>query len=124
MAQAIDSLTLDLAGKSLDALWERSNVISNNIANSDTANYKEKSVSFENELSSALGDGSLTQSELNGITPQVVTNQGSMDANGNSVDVDSQMVELTRNQLQYTYMSKAAASSLDMLRNAASEGRN
>ena len=121
---AINTITLDLASKSLDALWERSNVISNNIANVDTAGFKQQSVSFEDTLSSAINGGNLTQSEVNGLSPQVVTEQGTVGTNGNGVDMDAQMVELARNSLQYNYMTRATSGSLTMLRSAAAEGRS
>jgi flagellar basal-body rod protein FlgB len=120
---SINLVTMDLANKSLDALWTRANTISNNISNSDTPNYKAKDVTFESSLSDALKNNTLSESQLNNITPQVVTVNGTVDANGNSVDMESQMVELTRNQLQYNYMQKAISGQLDMLKSAATEGK-
>jgi flagellar basal-body rod protein FlgB len=120
----INTLTLNLANKSLDALWTRANVISQNIANADTPGYTQQDVSFEAMLSDALDDNSLSEIELSAITPEVAAKPGTVDANGNSVDMDSQMVELARNQLQYSYMRKALSDGLIMLRNAASEGRS
>jgi flagellar basal-body rod protein FlgB len=116
-------LTVNLANKSLDALWTRANVISDNISNSDTPNYKEKDVTFESTLSDALKNNPLSESLLNNINPQVVTVNGTVDANGNSVDMESQMIELTRNQLQYNYMLKAVSSQLGMLKSSATEGK-
>lgn len=120
---SINLLTLDLGSKSLDALWTRANVISGNISNAETPNYKEKVVTFESTLSEAMKNNSLTEAQLNNISPQVVTVDGTVDANGNSVDMESQMIELTRNQLQYNYMKKAVSAQLVMLRSAATEGK-
>lgn len=119
-----NSLTLDIANKSMDALWQRANVISNNISNADTPGYKEKNVTFEDALANAINSGSISANTLNSIEPQVVDVQGAEDTTGNSVDMENQMVQLAKNQLQYSYMEKSENDSLSMLRSAASEGRS
>lgn len=123
MSGSIDQLSIDIGTKSLNALWERTNVISNNIANSDTPGYQEQTVSFEDQLAGALADNTLTESELDGISPQIVTQEGSSSPDGSGVDMEQQMVELMRNQLQYNYLERGVSDSLDMLRTAASEGK-
>jgi flagellar basal-body rod protein FlgB len=120
---SINLLTLDLGNKSLDALWTRANVISDNISNADTPGYKEKDVSFESTLNDALKGNNLTDTKLDNINSQIVTVNGAVDVNGNSVDMESQMIDLTRNQLQYYYMKKAVSDQLGMLRSAATEGK-
>ena len=120
---SMDSIPLDTANRSLDAIWERSSTITQNIANKDTPNYKTKDVSFESSLSAALADNRLSESEVENLTPQMTTLQGSVDQNGNNVSVDSQMIELTRNQLHYNYLTKAVSSDLSMLSSAATEGK-
>lgn len=124
MNGVINSLTLDIANKSMDALWQRANVISNNISNADTPGYKEKNVTFEDALASAVNSGGISANTLNSIEPQVFEVQGSEDTTGNSVDMENQMVQLAQNQLQYSYMEKSENDSLNMLKSAASEGRS
>ena len=46
--------TIDLLQRSMDVIVLRRNVIANNIANSDTPNFKRTSVSFESQLKRAL----------------------------------------------------------------------
>lgn len=123
MLNSIDSLTNSIANKSLDALWMRSNAITDNIANVDTPGYKQKTVNFENELSSALSDNRINESELNGITPETVEESGSVDQNGNGVDLESQMIELARNQYQYSYMSKALTNNYALISLATNQGK-
>lgn len=120
---SVNSLTLSMGSKSLDALWTRANVISDNIANADTPGYKEKVVTFENTLTEALKNNTLTEDKLKNMEPQIVAVDGIVDANGNSVDMESQMIDLTKNQLQYSYTRKAISDQLNMLRTAATEGR-
>jgi flagellar basal-body rod protein FlgB len=123
MIQALDSVTSQVANKSLDALWMRSNAISDNIANIDTSGYKSKTVSFEDSLSGALADNNLTESETASLAPTQVEQSGNIDQNGNGVDLESEMIELTRNQLQYSYMTKAVTGSYNLLSLATNEGR-
>lgn len=123
MPGSIDTLFIDLGTKSLNALWKRSNIIANNIANNDTPGYQEKTVSFEDQLAGALSDNSITESELSNINPEVITLSGSSSSDGSAVDMEQQMVELMRNQLNYNYLVRGVNDSLDNLKTAASEGR-
>jgi flagellar basal-body rod protein FlgB len=123
MLGSIDSIVTDIGTKSLDALWMRSNAISDNISNQDTPGYSAKTVNFEDQLSSALSGGSITESELSGINPVESQAQGTYGADGNGVDIEQQMVELTQNQLQYSYMERAVSDNLGLLMTAAREGR-
>lgn len=110
MSYLLDSIPGDIREKSLDALWMRGQTISNNIANIDTPDYKEKTVSFEESLQAALSDNNITKSELANVNPAIVEKGATYFQNG--VDIESQMIELTRVQLQYQYMLKASTSNL------------
>lgn len=123
MPGSIGSLATDIGSKALDAMWLRANVISNNIANNDTVGYKAKSVKFEEQLAQALDDSTFSASELSGIEPVVVESENTYGAGGNGVDLEDQMIELTRNQLQYSYLERGISDSLGLLMTAASEGR-
>lgn len=123
MIGSIDNLALEAGGKSLDALWLRANVISDNIANNDTPGYTQQTVSFEDQLSSALSDNRLTDEELASVQPSVEAEPGGGTPDGSGVDIDSQVVELMRNQLQYNYLERAVSGNLSLLETAASEGR-
>lgn len=116
-------LSMDVGAKAIDALWQRSNVISDNIANADTPGYQQKSVSFEDQLSQAISDGSLDAGELSGISPQIQVESGNISSSdSNGVDMETQMVELMRNQLQYSYLTRGVSDQLSMLKTAASGG--
>ena len=123
MSGSINPISLDIGEKYLNALWERSNVISNNIANSDTPGYNEQSVSFEDQLSQALSGNGISESELANINPTVVTASGSGSSGGSSVDMEQQMVDLMKTQLEYNYMEQGVSSSLSLLKLAASDGK-
>ncbi|HEX2939311.1 MAG TPA: flagellar basal body rod protein FlgB [Ruminiclostridium sp.] len=123
MSSIIGSMASDIANKSLNALWTRANVISNNIANNDTPGYKEKYVDFESQLSEALSGNTINEEQLSGVNPVVKENEGTYGANGNGVDMENELVELTRNQMQYSYMERSVADSYSMLLAAARGGK-
>lgn len=123
MSGSIDTITLEVGRKSLDALWQRSNVIADNIANADTPGYQQKSVSFEDQLAGALGDNRLTGSELSGLQAVQTVTPGGGTPDGSAVDMEQQITELMRNQLQYNYMERGVSDNLGLLKTAASEGR-
>lgn len=124
MQSSVNLLPMELANKSMDVLWQRANLISENISNADTPGYKEQTVSFEDSLAQALSGNTMNEETLSSVNPQVSSVLGSANSNGNSVDLETQMVELARNQLQYNYMEKAISNQLTMLQSAASEGKN
>lgn len=120
MSGSINMLSMDVGTKAIDALWKRGNAISDNVANADTPGYHEKSVSFENQLDQALSDNHLDESELSGVSPQLQVDTGTVStADQNGVDMESQMVELMRNQLQYNYLTRGVSDQLSMLKTAA-----
>ncbi|CDZ23490.1 hypothetical protein CCDG5_0351 [[Clostridium] cellulosi] len=123
MSGIIGNIVTDIGGKSLDALWKRASVISNNIANNDTPGYKQKYVDFESQLSNALSNNTLSESQLDEIKPVIKEYDGTYGANMNGVDMETQLIELTRNQLQYSYMERSVHESLSMLLSAARGGK-
>ncbi len=85
-------------------LTTRRDVISNNIANSSTANYKAQDVFFQEELDkitqlSQTKDKHITRGSNSQV--QYITNENKVNDDGNSVDVTEQMIELMKaTQLQ------------------------
>lgn len=84
-------------------------VISNNIANVDTPNYKSKSVSFKSEFDEALSiaakrtnDRHFEFQSMQNMPFLVEEKQGvTYNHNGNSVDIDKEMADLAKNQIYY-----------------------
>lgn len=101
---------INVLDKVADAAWMRNEVISNNIANVDTPNYKRQDVAFESELSRALSkmkyksmDEKVDNLVTSSLTPTTYTDHGgySYRIDGNNVDIDTENVELARNQIKY-----------------------
>ena len=87
-------------------------VIAQNIANVDTPNYKAKHVAFNDELQSAFqarrtDPRQLSFSGNTGGARIVTDNNTTIQNNGNNVDMDSEMVDLAKNQLAYQAYSEA-----------------
>ncbi len=113
----------------LTGLSQRGQAISDNIANIDTPGYKRKEVPFEAALQRAIGQGStrLTTTDSRHIaTAGTVSNQlglqaaqqlTSSRADGNSVDIDQEMVKLSETQMRYQAASSALSTKISILRN-------
>jgi len=122
---------INLFDKALSASWQKNQVISNNIANVNTPNYKRQTVEFESLLQSAqqLG-GPLSVTHENhisnngaSINPKIV--QDSMTSfrrDGNNVNIDTEMALLAENQIRYETLTKQLNDNLKRLRISFSSG--
>jgi flagellar basal-body rod protein FlgB len=132
--------TLDLVvlERSLDAAQLRQKVLANNIANIDTPNFKRSDVSFDALLQSYLGDpvqplsGRRTNprhlpigvGDLDQLQPAVVQETDTtVQANGNNVDIDSEMTQLAQNQIKYNALITQLNHQFSLLSTAINEGR-
>ena len=95
-----------------DASWTREEVLTNNIANVDTPNYKRQDVDFTTYLRSALsrtngGSSSLTNRvnnlNYNDIASRTYTDNSTLSyrLDGNNVDLSTENVELASEQINY-----------------------
>lgn len=125
-----------LLEKSLDYLWIKNEVISNNIANVNTPGYKRYNVRFSDYLSterSKFSIGSyLKDSKFLPIgkdrkyivAPQVIReNNTSMRKDGNNVDIDVENAELAKNSINYNVVASQLSKELSIIKQAINEGR-
>jgi len=109
----------------------RSKVISNNIANINTAGYKAYSVSFEDTLKdstdqlqmSVTKDNHIQAGNVNGSYKVLEDTTTSARQDGNNVDIDKQMVDLASNQLMYNALISQVNSKLSLERYVVSGGK-
>ena len=91
---------------------EKQKVISSNIANINTPNYKTKDLIFEDELNSATNSLKLKQTNVRHISsississngnPRLVEVKGLEEQNdGNNVNLDTQMGEMSKNKVLF-----------------------
>jgi len=120
--------------KGLDAVWLRHQVISNNIANVDTPNFKTSSVEFESVFESALenagvireGDVNLRKAgpALKDASATVGQDQDTtMRMDGNNVDIDAENAALAKNTIYYNTLVQKLNAEFQKLQMAISEGR-
>ena len=127
--------TISAVEKSLGGLSMRKDLISQNIANVDTPGYKAQEVNFEGALQMALNQGSslpmVTTSAMHisntsglggGDTFQVGLRQGGTDrADGNNVDVDQELTQMSETGIRYQGLSSAVNMKLNLLKTIASD---
>ena len=118
MSDFITSNTLLMLQRSMNFQWTKQSVISDNIVNAETPNYKTKYVTFEEALRGSLqaaarGESSVAamRNALNWSAPTVrVAQEETTRMDNNGVNLAEQSVELVRNayQLQHTYRAMSS----------------
>lgn len=106
--QLFDS-TIHLLERSLDFSNTKNKVISNNISNIDTPNYKAKDVSFKSVLNNEMSQLKAKRTNerhlpFSGSANQIhifTKRNHTYNNNGNNVDVDREMAQLAKNQVYY-----------------------
>ncbi|MBQ7706821.1 MAG: flagellar basal body rod protein FlgB [Lachnospiraceae bacterium] len=101
---------INILDKAADAANMRNELISNNIANVSTPNYKRKDLDFESVLQAELAGGrTLNQSvnmankDLSVLDPQVFTDNSNLSyrLDGNNVDISTEEAYLAENTIRY-----------------------
>lgn len=99
---------INVLDKAADASLVRQEVLSNNIANVDTPDYKRKDVTFESLLQKQLdGNGSLNHkvanTNLSKLKASIYTDQKNLSyrMDGNNVDIDTEQAYSAENQVRY-----------------------
>ncbi len=123
MSGLFDS-SIALTGKVLDLRLQRQNLVASNLANVNTPGYKAKTLEFEDSLQKAIGKdarGKMTKTSkmhvpanfdptsfkgrtLSDFEPRVVHGE-------NAVDIDSEMVTMTKNTLAYNALTQVITKS-------------
>ncbi|MBQ1689283.1 MAG: flagellar basal body rod protein FlgB [Lachnospiraceae bacterium] len=95
-----------------DAGWLRNTILTNNIANVDTPNYKRSDVQFETYLMEQLAgcdsmDNYVDDMDLSTLEPTIYMDQSNLSyrMDGNNVDIDTENAELAKNQIKYNVMT-------------------
>lgn len=126
MSDWLNTPIINILEKSLDAASLRNKVLSNNIANVDTPDFKRSDVDFNVVLGQALGvegelplkltsERHLQKSGLN--ANGVVEDQNTAyRTDGNNVDIDREMVNVAENGIYYNSVTRAISAQLAHLR--------
>ncbi len=132
LRRVFGSQTWQMVEGGLDgAAWQQ-RVIANNIANVNTPNFKRSDVVFADELARRLNPGPASLVQAGAAPPKmtatpagrlITDTRTSMRTDGNNIDIDREMANLTKNNLYYEAMARQASALLQRLRLAITEGR-
>ncbi|MBE5934341.1 MAG: flagellar basal body rod protein FlgB [Lachnospiraceae bacterium] len=99
---------INVLQRASEASAKRHEVISNNIANVDTPNYKRQDVSFQNVLNGAIHnlsnlDEAVANIDLTTLNANVYTDGSALSyrLDGNNVDIETENAYLAENQIRY-----------------------
>ena len=114
--------SISMSQKSLEFLWAKQVVISQNLTNVDTPGYKAKYVTFEDvyqnrlKLARAAKTPAQTRSIIENSYYSINEKDSSARLDENNVNADAEEVEIARAQLQYQYVLNAVNSDFSRLR--------
>ena len=138
LEQLVNTPTIDIGSRALSAASLRHEVLSNNIANVNTPNFKRSHVRFEDLLKQELGlnDDPLMKvvrmhdrhfpipfsGKARGVIEQDATTNMRLD--GNNVDIDIEMAEVAKNQLYYSALANALGGHISKLKSVINSGQS
>lgn len=134
---------VDLLQKGLDAAWLRNEVITHNIANVETPQFKRSYVEFESLLKAKIENKDYRHTELkttrekhiplvsgistdpmSDIEPIVKKDEStSIRMDGNNVDIEYEMNELAKNVIWYQYMIQKVTKDLGRLKTVINDSK-
>jgi len=123
--------SLNAANKAMDGLSYRRNVISQNVANVDTPGYHALEMNFESELKRSMSSSpklgmkltnemhQLSKNDASGPYQAKLRSGGTERADGNNVDIDQELVDMTETGIRYSALTTAVSKKLSLLKNIA-----
>jgi flagellar basal-body rod protein FlgB len=136
MADRIFDGTVGALNTSLNLRLLRQNLISSNVANAETPDYKAKEMNFEESFRDALSIGNGLPMEVDGpghmapqitdpVSPEIFEEQGDIyTLDGNTVDKSAEMAKLAENQILYDASVDMLKKKIGLLKYSVSEGGN
>lgn len=119
---------VNVLDKAADASWTRYEVISNNIANVNTPNYKRKDVQFESYLMRELiGSGTMEERvsnmNLNHINGTIYTDNATLSyrLDGNNVDIETETAKQAETQIKYSALMDSITAEFSRIRSVLSK---
>ena len=115
---------INVLDKAADASWTRESLITNNIANVNTPNYKRRDLNFESVLNEQLGsckheslDAKMRTVDLGQLNPMIYTDHSSLSyrLDGNNVDIDTEEAELASEQIKYQALTTSISKEFSRL---------
>ncbi len=116
----ISGLDHDLLRRLLAATTLRHRIIADNVANQNTPGYLRKDVAFEDVLRDFLVRDPRGAAA---VEPEVRTDVRPGRADGNNVELESELADLTQNRLLYEAYMNVGAMRMELIRAAIENGR-
>lgn len=111
-----------LARKLLDASVTRQEAIASNIANADTPGYHRIDLApdFTTQLRNQMNAPGGIANATTQLQPQLIEDKTvhSMRPDGNTVEVEREMVEMNRNSVEYDYLTEIVSRDIKQMRMA------
>lgn len=102
--------------KAMQGSLLRQQVLANNVANANTPGFQRSDVDFQSALAQAFS-GSPTASQIQQISFQPQTDStGAMEVDGNSVDINTEMADMSENTLDYQALESVMATRMSILK--------
>ncbi|MCI5856051.1 MAG: flagellar basal body rod protein FlgB [Agathobacter sp.] len=120
---------INVLDKAADASWTRESLITNNIANVNTPNYKRRDLDFESVLNEQLGsckheslDAKMHTVDLSQLNPMIYTDHASLSyrLDGNNVDIDTEEAELASEQIKYQALTTSISKEFSRMKSVIS----
>jgi flagellar basal-body rod protein FlgB len=134
MGDLTSDKALSMAQRALSGLSYRKDLIAQNVANVDTPGYLAKEVNFESTLKRVMNgvdgmeqkktrEGHMSKTNGSGSDFYTVQNRpgGSLRADGNDVDMDQELVDMSETELKYQTLTQVISKKLSILKSIATE---
>ena len=121
----IESSLLNFIENQLTVATRRQETLSANIANADTPGYRAQDVRFNEQvelLRIASTAGKHIEGSGSGVGSRTFEVGTAVKSNGNSVDLDRELTEVTKNGLEFITLMQYLQSKLQTLRSSINEG--
>src|SRR5580704_16360999 len=110
LLDAMYSPTLDAMQHALSLASKRETMLHANLANANTPGYKRKDIDFNVSLDEALGNTPASHAaEMSAAARQLASDQTSINADGNNVDMEKEVQGIAETQLRFSALSQMAA---------------
>ncbi|MBI4379034.1 MAG: flagellar basal body rod protein FlgB [Nitrospinae bacterium] len=127
--------SIDIFKKILDFRLERQNLISSNIANMNTPNYKSVDISFDEQMKTAMDNssGNVLKNTHKGHLPagikeiekmksEVIVDTTPSGLDGNNVDLDKEVTKIAENTIMYNTVALLILKKFEGLKYAIDQG--
>ncbi len=118
--QVYDRENYVLAKKLLDVSHARHEAISGNLANAETPGYKRVDIKtdFAEELKKLAKSNDIESISALRATLETDLNSPSVRPDGNNVQLDSELMKMNKNAMQYEFLTQYTANSLKRIKTA------